>query len=147
VRGNVTGGVVMAKIWHDYMTNFYRSHPAPADSFIPPKTPFMQQPSSSVNNSVVNDVEQYEGGLKNPPLPEPSDSTQPDQGSSDGNVPAEQPMGGSPDASGAASPNAAPPRVQDNRGHYIHDYDWSTDQQPPSEERGEQPGESDRNAP
>jgi penicillin-binding protein 1A len=149
VRGNVTGGVVMAKIWHDFMTNFYRSHPAPADGFIPPKTPFMQQPSSSVNSSVVNDAEQYEEGLKNPPLPDPSESAQPDQGSSDGSVPAEQssPGGGSPGASGAGSPDAAQPGVQDNRSHYVHDYDRSVDQQPQSDssERVDQPNE--QNAP
>lgn len=33
---NVTGGVVMAKIWHMFMTAYYQSHPTPAGSFMEP---------------------------------------------------------------------------------------------------------------
>jgi len=40
VRGhNVTGGVVMARIWHDYMVAFYKNHPAPKGGFPMPKMP------------------------------------------------------------------------------------------------------------
>jgi 1A family penicillin-binding protein len=43
VRGhNVTGGVVMAKIWHDYMMSFYRNHPVPKGGFPVPEAPESQ---------------------------------------------------------------------------------------------------------
>jgi penicillin-binding protein 1A len=33
---NVTGGVVMAKIWHDYNEAYYKAHPTPPGNFIVP---------------------------------------------------------------------------------------------------------------
>jgi penicillin-binding protein 1A len=33
---NVTGGVIMAKIWHDFMQAYYTKHPTPPGSFLPP---------------------------------------------------------------------------------------------------------------
>lgn len=33
---NVTGGVVMAKIWHDYNEAYYKAHPTPPGTFITP---------------------------------------------------------------------------------------------------------------
>jgi membrane peptidoglycan carboxypeptidase len=79
VRGNVTGGVVMAKIWHDFMTDFYHNHPAPTGSFAPPQTPFMQQATASINSSLVKDAQQYEEGLKNSAEPGADATNQPEQ--------------------------------------------------------------------
>ncbi len=80
VRGNVSGGVVLAKVWHDYMSKFYKTHPAPTGRFVPPQTPFLQQSTASINSNVINEAQQYEQGLK--------ESTEPDAGvmSSDQNA-------------------------------------------------------------
>lgn len=64
VRGNVTGGMVMAKIWHDYMQQYYKTHPLPTGGFIPPRTPLSTQAALSINKSVIMDAEQYEEGVK-----------------------------------------------------------------------------------
>jgi membrane peptidoglycan carboxypeptidase len=44
VRGTVTGGTVMAKIWHNYMSAFYRQHDVPAGQFPEPQYPLMEEP-------------------------------------------------------------------------------------------------------
>jgi membrane peptidoglycan carboxypeptidase len=66
VRGNVTGGTVMGKIWHDYMTDFYKSHQPQATAFSAPATPFATS-ATAINPSVLNDIQQYEEGVKTDP--------------------------------------------------------------------------------
>jgi len=62
VRGNVTGGTVMAKIWHDYMTDFYKTHEPPTVAFDTPSVPFAKK-ISRVNPSVLKQIEDTEAGL------------------------------------------------------------------------------------
>jgi membrane peptidoglycan carboxypeptidase len=83
VRGNVTGGMVMAKIWHDYMQDFYKSHPVSKDGFVSPRTPLMKESSIAIPASVINDAASYDEGVKQPteddtaPAAEQSDATAP----------------------------------------------------------------------
>jgi penicillin-binding protein 1A len=63
VRGNVTGGTVMAKIWHDYMMDFYKTHEPPTVAFDSPATP-MAKKASHINANVLKDIEDSEAGLK-----------------------------------------------------------------------------------
>jgi penicillin-binding protein 1A len=62
VRGNVTGGTVMAKIWHDYMVDFYKTHEPPAVAFDPPAVPFAKK-ITRINPSVLKQIEDTEAGL------------------------------------------------------------------------------------
>lgn len=39
---HVSGGSVMARIWHDYMTSYYKSHPTTALAFAAPEHPLIQ---------------------------------------------------------------------------------------------------------
>jgi penicillin-binding protein 1A len=105
VRGNVTGGVVMGKIWHDFMVDFYHSHLAPTVAFAAPQTPFVQQASAAINSSLVNEAQQYEEGLKNPAAPDSDATSQSDQTAApaDGSV--------SPDENSEAMPPVAPATV------------------------------------
>lgn len=73
VRGNVTGGTVMAKIWHDYMTDFYKTHEPPAVAFDAPSVPFAKK-ISRVNPSVLKQIEDAEAGLN------ASENSSPDNG-------------------------------------------------------------------
>ena len=66
VRGNVTGGMVMAKIWHDYMQDYYKSHPAPKSGFVPPRTPLISGGTTAIPAGVLNDAAQYDEGVKQP---------------------------------------------------------------------------------
>ena len=63
VRGNVTGGTVMGKIWHDYMTDFYKTHDPPTKGFDQPAVPFAKK-TSAINANVLKDIEDTEAGLK-----------------------------------------------------------------------------------
>jgi len=99
VRGNVTGGMVMAKIWHDYMQAFYQSHPIPKDSFVPPRTPLMKQSGIAIPASVLNDAANYDEGVKQPS----EDDTAP---------PAEQGEGGGAASEQSAAPQPEPAQTQ-----------------------------------
>jgi penicillin-binding protein 1A len=41
VSGRVSGGSVMASIWHDYMRNFYRTHNIAPSEFVSPENPLI----------------------------------------------------------------------------------------------------------
>jgi len=92
VRGNVSGGTVMAKIWHDYMSDFYKSHKPEAIAFSAPATPFATS-ATAINPSVLNDIQQYEEGVKTDPAqmqgaseqPQPADPEQQEEDQSGNN--------------------------------------------------------------
>lgn len=44
VKGRVTGGTIMAKIWHNYMSAYYREHDIPPGEFPQPENPLMEEP-------------------------------------------------------------------------------------------------------
>jgi membrane peptidoglycan carboxypeptidase len=89
VKGNVTGGTVMAKIWHDYMTDFYKTHEPPTVAFDEPAVPFAKK-ITRINPSVLKQIEDTEAGLN------PDESKAPAEG--------EQSAGG--ETNGADNPNA-----------------------------------------
>lgn len=62
VKGNVTGGTVMAKIWHDYMSDFYKTHEPPTVAFTAPAVPFARK-TPAINANVLKEIEDQEAGL------------------------------------------------------------------------------------
>ncbi len=83
VRGNVTGGTVMAKIWHDYMTDFYKTHEPPAVAFDLPSVPFAKK-ITRINPRVLKQIEDAEAGL-NPDENSTPQGEQPVNGETDPN--------------------------------------------------------------
>ncbi len=84
VRGNVTGGTVMAKIWHDYMADFYKTHEPPAVAFDLPAVPFAKK-ITRINPVVLKQIEDTEAGL-NPDQNQTPPSEQPVNGETDPNI-------------------------------------------------------------
>jgi 1A family penicillin-binding protein len=56
VRGNVTGGTVMAHIWHDYMKSYYDGHPELKRNFTPPKRPQSGQPAEGIVSVPIDET-------------------------------------------------------------------------------------------
>ncbi|MBI2811462.1 MAG: hypothetical protein HYX67_11635, partial [Candidatus Melainabacteria bacterium] len=105
VRGNVTGGTVMAKIWHDYMADFYKTHEPPAVAFDPPSVPFAKK-ITRVNPGVLKQIEDTEAGL-NPDESQTAAGDQPVNGEAGPN------SGTSTDQSGDEKLPDAPPPPED----------------------------------
>lgn len=101
VRGNVTGGTVMAKIWHDYMTDFYKTHEPPTVAFDLPAVPFAKK-ITRINPGVLKQIEDAEAGL-NP------DENQNPQGEQAANGEADQNGTDTDENSGERIPPAPPP--------------------------------------
>lgn len=60
---NVTGGVVMAKFWRDYMKAYYQIHPTQAGTFVPPSQPTKEeQEKEKKNEDQLNAPEKMASG-------------------------------------------------------------------------------------
>lgn len=105
VRGNVTGGTVMAKIWHDYMADFYKTHEPPTVAFDPPSVPFAKK-ITRVNPGVLKQIEDTEAGL-NPDESQTAPGDQPVNGETGPNT------GTSTDQSADQKLPDAPPPPED----------------------------------
>jgi penicillin-binding protein 1A len=55
----VTGGTIAARLWHNYMTDYYQSHPTPPGIFAPPSNPLAPENdfSAEPTHSVVNGLD------------------------------------------------------------------------------------------
>lgn len=65
---NVTGGVVMAKIWHDYNEAYYKAHPTPPGSFMPPSPvnpDDLNKPESTAKDGQGNSSPEKSADAKN----------------------------------------------------------------------------------
>lgn len=99
---NVTGGTVMAKIWHMFMEAFYKEHPAPAGSFMEPTR-------GKLGDSQGTDGEKPQDGTLSPSIPKlvpitPGENQADPNGENGGNdLPPT-----APDYQGAPAPGSAP---------------------------------------
>lgn len=65
VAGNhVTGGGVMAGIWHDYMQGYLAKHPAETLAFAGPEHPLTRQAPFSIANFVEDGIEEIGDGIE-----------------------------------------------------------------------------------
>lgn len=71
VQARVTGGTVMAKIWHNYMSSYYRQHDIPPGSFPQPEHPLMEEPEPIHIWPTPSQVFQFFGGWWRMPEPPP----------------------------------------------------------------------------
>ena len=68
VAGHVSGGSVMAGIWHNYMAAYYSQHNIPAGEFAQPQHPLMEDPEPlQIWPAPSNLMNQLFGGFSQPP--------------------------------------------------------------------------------
>jgi penicillin-binding protein 1A len=68
VPGHVSGGSVMAGIWHNYMAAYYSQHNIPAGEFTPPQHPLLEDPEPlQIWPAPSNLMNQLFGGFFQPP--------------------------------------------------------------------------------
>ena len=123
VRGNVTGGTVMAKIWHDYMTDFYKTHTPPTVAFDAPTTP-LAKTAAPINAKVLKDIEDFEAGVKADQSQLPTPGVQPQaegepMDENESGPPSEQnPEQKPPEAPG--NPESVPPHTDHPETEPVH---------------------------
>ena len=71
---NITGGGIMAPLWHQYMEAYYKARPHPAGSFIAP-TPTLEEQEENARNT---ENEQLAGVDQNQPGEEEESTAAPD---------------------------------------------------------------------
>jgi membrane peptidoglycan carboxypeptidase len=63
VAAHVSGGTVMAGIWHNYMSTYYNQHAVPVGAFPEPEHPLMEEPEPlQIWPAPSNLMNQYFGG-------------------------------------------------------------------------------------
>lgn len=101
---NVTGGVIMAKIWKEFNKAYYATHPTPPGMFIPPNLDIdKDKPKKEENKD-----EQIAGSTPDPlPNPDANDVPMRTTGTRDDQKPQDS-SGSGPDAAAKTEPQPAP---------------------------------------